>query len=118
MPPAVPQVKGGKLRAIAVTSAQRSPVLPDVPTMSEQGMKDFDDLTWFGFFAPAGTPPDVVNRLNAEIMRALGQPDAREKLTSLGFDVRPNTAAEFAAFVRSEVPKWTQAVRDSGAKAD
>lgn len=118
MPPAVPQVKGGKLRAIAVTSAQRSPVLPEVPTMNEQGMKDFDDLTWFGFFAPAGTPPDIVNRMNAEIMKALMQPDVREKLTSLGFDIRPNTAAEFAAFVKSEVPKWAQAVKDSGAKAD
>jgi tripartite-type tricarboxylate transporter receptor subunit TctC len=118
MPPAVPQVKGGKLRPIAVTSAQRSPVLPDVPTMNEQGMKDFDDLTWFGFFASAGTPPDIVNRMNAEIMKALGQPDVKEKLTSLGFDIRPNTAAEFAAFVRAEVPKWAQAVKDSGAKAD
>ena len=118
MPPAVPQVKGGKLRAIAVTSAQRSPALPDVPTMNEQGMKDFDDLTWFGFFAPAGTPADIVNRLNAEIMKALGQSDVKERLSSLGFDIRPNTAAEFAAFVRAEVPKWAKAVKDSGAKAD
>ncbi len=118
MPPAVAQVKAGKLRAIAVTSAQRSPVMPDVPTMNEQGMKDFDDLTWFGFFAPAGTPPKIVNRMNAEVMKALMQPDVKEKLTSLGFDIRPNTAAEFAAFVRSEVPKWAQAVKDSGAKAD
>ncbi len=118
MPPAVAQVQAGKLRAIAVTSAQRSPVMPDVPTMNEQGMKDFDDLTWFGFFAPAGTPPKIVNRMNAEVMKALMQPDVKEKLTSLGFDIRPNTAAEFAAFVRSEVPKWAQAVKDSGAKAD
>ena len=118
MPPAVAQVKAGKLRAIAVTSAQRSPVMPDVPTMNEQGMKDFDDLTWFGFFAPAGTPPKIVNRMNAEVMKALMQPDVKEKLTLLGFDIRPNTAAEFAAFVRSEVPKWAQAVKDSGAKAD
>jgi len=118
MPPAVPQVKGGKLRPIAVTSAQRSPALPDVPTMNEQGMKDFDDLTWFGFFAPAGTPADIVNRLNAEIMKALEQPDVKEKLSSLGFDIRPNTAAEFATFVREEVPKWAKAVKDSGAKAD
>jgi tripartite-type tricarboxylate transporter receptor subunit TctC len=118
MPPAVPQVKGGKLRPIAVTSAQRSPALPDVPTMNEQGMKDFDDLTWFGFFAPAGTPADVVNRLNAEINKALELPDVKEKLASLGFDVRRNTPAEFAAFVRAEVPKWAQAVKESGAKAD
>jgi tripartite-type tricarboxylate transporter receptor subunit TctC len=118
MPPAVPQVKGGKLKAIAVTSAQRSPTLPDVPTMNEQGFKDFDDLTWFGFFAPAGTPPDIVTRLNAEINKALQQPDVKERLVSLGFDLRPMTAPEFGAFVRAEVPKWAQAVKDSGAKVD
>ncbi len=118
LPPAVPQVKAGRVRAIAVTSAQRSPVLPDVPTMNEQGMKDFDDLTWFGFFAVAGTPADAVTRLNAEIARALESPDVKEKLTSLGFDTRPMNPAEFAAFVRAEVPKWAQAVKESGAKAD
>jgi tripartite-type tricarboxylate transporter receptor subunit TctC len=118
MPPAIPQVKGGKLRAIAVTSAQRSPALPDVPTMSEQGVKGFDDLTWFGFFAPAGTPPEIVNRLNAEINKALQTPDVKEKMTTLGLDLRPMSAAEFAAYVREEVPKWAQAVKDSGAKVD
>jgi tripartite-type tricarboxylate transporter receptor subunit TctC len=118
MPPAVPQIKGGKLRAIAVTSAQRSPALPDVPTMNEQGMKDFDDLTWFGFFAPAGTPAEIVTRLNAEINKALQQPDVKEKLSSLGFDIRPMSAPEFTAFVRDEVPKWAKAVKDSGAKVD
>ena len=118
MPPAVPQVKAGKLRAIAVTSAQRSPALPDVPTMNEQGMKDFDDLTWIAFFAPAGTPPDVVNRLNAEINKALASPDVRDKLVGLGFDVKPQSAAEFGTFLRAEVVKWAQAVKDSGAKVD
>ncbi len=118
MPPAVPQIKAGKLRPIAVTSAQRSPALPDVPTMNEQGMKDFDDLTWIAFFAPAGTPPELVNRINAEINKALQQPEVRDKLVSLGFDVRPSSAADFAAFVREEVVKWAQAVKDSGAKAD
>jgi tripartite-type tricarboxylate transporter receptor subunit TctC len=118
MPPAVPQVKAGKIRPIAVTSAQRSPALPDVPTMNEQGMKDFDDLTWFGFFAPAGTPGEIVNRLNAEITRALESPDVKERLTGLGFDVQRMSPGEFAAFVRAEVPKWAQAVKDSGAKAE
>jgi tripartite-type tricarboxylate transporter receptor subunit TctC len=118
MPPAVPQIKGGKLKPIAVTSAQRSPALPDVPTMNEQGMKNFDDLTWIGFFAPAGTPPDVVARLNAEINKALQSPEVKEKLVSLGFDVRPYTSAEFGTFVREEVAKWAQAVKDSGAKVD
>lgn len=118
MPPAVPQIKAGKVRPIAVTSAQRSPALPEVPTMNEQGMKDFDDLTWLGFFAPAGTPPETVNRMNAEIAKALAQPDVREKLASLGLEVRPNTPAQFADYVRAEVQKWAQAVKDSGAKAD
>lgn len=118
MPPAVPQIKAGKVRPIAVTSAQRSPALPEVPTMNEQGMKDFDDLTWLGFFAPAGTPLEIVNRMNAEIAKALAQPDLAEKLASLGLEVRPNTPAEFADYVRAEVRKWAQAVKESGAKAD
>jgi tripartite-type tricarboxylate transporter receptor subunit TctC len=118
MPPAVPQIKAGKLRPIAVTSAQRSPALPDVPTMNEQGMKNFDDLTWIAFFAPAGTPPEVVTRLNAEINKALQSPEVKDKLVSLGFDVKPGTPAEFGAFVREEVAKWAQAVKDSGAKVD
>jgi tripartite-type tricarboxylate transporter receptor subunit TctC len=118
MPPAVPQVKAGKVRALAVTSAQRSAALPDVPTMSEAGFPGFDDLTWFGFFLPAGTPEPIVARLNAEINRALELPDVRERLGQLGLDFRARSPAEFAAFLRQEIPKWAQAVRDSGAKAD
>jgi tripartite-type tricarboxylate transporter receptor subunit TctC len=118
MPPAIPHVKSGKLRPIAVTSAQRSPALPDVPTVNEQGFTGFDDLTWIGFFVPAGTPADVVNRLNAEVNRVLESPDVREKLGQLGFESRRNSPAEFAAFVQEEVPKWAKAVKDSGAKVD
>ena len=118
MPPAVPQVKAGRVRAIAVTSAQRSPALPDVPTVNEQGYSGFDDLTWVGFFAPAGTPPEIVNRLNAELNRAFAAPDVRDKLAALGLESRQNSPADFAAFLRVEVPKWSKAVKDSGAKAD
>ena len=118
MPPAVNHVRAGRLRAIAVTSAQRSPALPDVPTVNEQGFSGFDDLTWTAVFAPAGVPQDVVNRLNSEMNRAFSQPDVKEKLASLGLDWRPNTAGEFAAFLRDEVQKWAKAVRDSNAKAD
>jgi tripartite-type tricarboxylate transporter receptor subunit TctC len=118
MPPAVPQVKGGKLRPIAVTSAQRSPALPDVPTVNEQGFTNFDDLTWFAFFAPAGTPPEIVDRMNAEINRALEAPDVKERLAQLGLEFRRNSPAEFGAFLKEEVVKWAQAVKDSGAKAD
>src|SRR4051812_21092977 len=118
MPPAVPQVKAGKVRAIAVTSAQRSPALPDVPSVNEQGLSGFDDLTWTGFFAPAGLSQEVVNRLNSEINRALSAPDVRERLAQLGLEWQPNTSAEFAAFLREEVQKWAQAVKESGARAD
>jgi tripartite-type tricarboxylate transporter receptor subunit TctC len=118
MPPAVPQVKGGKVRAIAVTSAQRSPALPEVPTVNEQGLSGFDDLTWTAFFAPAGTSQDLVNRLNSEINRALSAPEVRERLAQLGLEWRSNTSGEFATFLRSEVQKWAKAVKDSGAKAD
>ena len=118
MPPAVSQVKGGRVRAIAVTSAQRSPALPEVPTVNEQGFSGFDDLTWTAFFVPAGMPQDLVNRLNSEISRALLAPDVAERLAQLGLEWKPNTPAEFAAFLREEVPKWAKAVKDSGAKAD
>ena len=118
MPPAVPHVRAGRVRALAVTSAQRSPALPDVPTVNEQGYSGFDDLTWTAFFAPAGMSQDLVNRLNAEINRALSAPDVQERLASLGLDWKANTSGEFAAFLRLEVQKWSQAVRDSGARAD
>jgi len=118
MPPAVSQVKGGKVRAIAVTSAQRSPALPEVPTVNEQGLSGFDDLTWTGFFVPAGMPQDLVNRLNSEINRALLAPDVAERLAQLGLEWKTNTSGEFAAFLRNEIEKWSRAVGESGAKAD
>jgi tripartite-type tricarboxylate transporter receptor subunit TctC len=118
MPPAVPQVRGGRVRAIAVTSAHRSPALPDVPTVNEQGFSGFDDLTWTAFFAPAGMPQDLVNRLNAEINKALSTSEVQEKLAQLGLEWKANTSGEFAAFLRSEVTKWAQAVKESGARAD
>jgi tripartite-type tricarboxylate transporter receptor subunit TctC len=118
MPPAVPQVKGGKVRAIAVTSAQRSPALPEVPTVNEQGFSGFDDLTWTGFFVPAGMSQDLVNRLNSEISRALLAPDVAERLAQLGLEWKTNTSGEFAAFLHNEIEKWSRAVGESGAKAD
>jgi tripartite-type tricarboxylate transporter receptor subunit TctC len=118
LPPAVTHVKAGRVRAIAVTSAQRSPALPEVPTVNEQGFSGFDDLTWIGFFAPAGMPQDLVNRINSEITRALSSPHVAERLAQLGLEWKPNSSGEFAVFLRSEVQKWAKAVQDSGAKAD
>ena len=118
LPPAVPHAKAGRVRPLAVTSAQRSPALPDVPTVNEQGFSGFDDLTWTAFFAPAGMSQDLVNRLNAEINKALSAPDVQERLTNVGLDWKANTSGEFAAFLRSEVSKWSRAVKESGARAD
>jgi tripartite-type tricarboxylate transporter receptor subunit TctC len=118
MPPAVPHVQAGRVRALAVTSAQRSPALPEVPTVNEQGFTGFDDLTWIAFFAPAGMSQDLVNRINSEVSRALAAPDVSERLALVGLDWHPNTPGEFAAFLREEARKWAQAVKDSGAKAD
>jgi tripartite-type tricarboxylate transporter receptor subunit TctC len=118
MPPAVPHVKAGRVRAIAVTSAQRSPALPEVPTVNEQGYSGFDDLTWVGFFAPAGTPQEIILKLNSELNKAFAAPEVKDRLSALGLETKANTPAEFAAFIREEVPKWAKAVKDSGAKAD
>ena len=118
MPPTIAQVKAGRLKAIAVTGAQRSPALPDVPTVAESGYAGFDDVTWFGFFAPAGTPAEVIARLNAELNRIFELEDVNARLASLGLSTARNTAAEFAEVIRNEIPKWAKVARDSGAKAD
>lgn len=118
MPPAVPMIKSGKLKAIAVTSATRSPLLPDVPSITELGYKEFDDYTWFGFFAPAGTPPEVINKLNAAINRAMASSEVVDRFAQLGMASTPNTVVEFGSFLKAEVPKWAAVVKSSGAKAD
>jgi len=118
MSAAVMHVRARRVRAIAVTSAQRSPALPDVPTVNEQGFSGFDDLAWTAVFAPAGTPMELVNRLNSEINRALASPEVQERLARLGLEWHANTSGEFAAFLREEVAKWSLAVKESGARAD
>ena len=118
MPPAVPMIKSGKLKALAVTSATRSPLLPDVPSITEFGYKEFDDYTWFGFMAPAGTPPDVVNKLNAALNRAMASTDVVERFAQLGMASSRNTTIEFNNFLKAEVPKWAAVVKSSGAKVD
>ncbi len=118
MPPAVPQVKAGRLRPVAVTSAQRSGVLPDTPTVAESGFPGFADYTWFSLFAPAGTPPAIVKKLNTEINRILQLPDVKERLAVLSLEYTPNSPAEFAATFKEEVAKYAKMVKESGAKAD
>jgi tripartite-type tricarboxylate transporter receptor subunit TctC len=118
MPPTVPHVRAGKLRALAVTGARRSPALPDVPTVAEAGFAGFDDVTWFGVFAPAGTPAGVVERLNTEINRIFADEEVRARLVQQGLAATRNSAAEFAEVLRVEAVKWARAARDSGARAD
>lgn len=118
MPPAVPQIKAGKLRAIAVTSARRSALLPDVPSVTEFGYADFDDYTWVGFFLPVGTPQALVDQINAEINKAMELPDSRERFVALGMESSRNSSAEFGNFLRAEVSKWAEVVKVTGAKVE
>ena len=118
LPTALPLVKSGKLRAFAVTSAQRSPLLPDVPTLTEAGVKGFEATAWFGFVAPAGTPAPILDRLNAEVLKALSDRSFRAELTAQGVEVVGNSRAEFARLIADESLKWKQVVDKSGAKAD
>ena len=113
-----PLAKGGKLRALAVTTAKRSAVAPDVPTLSESGLAGYEVGSWQGVFAPAGTPPAIVKRLNAEIVKIINMPDVKEKLIGLGAEPVGNTSEEFAALVKTEVVKWAEVVKQSGAKVD
>jgi len=110
--------KSGKLRALAVTTAKRSPVAPDVPTLAESGLPGYEVGSWQGVFAPAGTPPDIVKRLNAEIVKIINSPDVQKKLLELGAEPVGNSSEEFSALVKTEVVKWGDVVKKSGAKVD
>jgi tripartite-type tricarboxylate transporter receptor subunit TctC len=116
MPPAMPHVKAGKLRALAVTTTRRSPAAPDVPTMTEAGVPGFDISNWFAYFVPSGTPADVIARLNSEVNRGLKQPDVREKLANVGAETVGTSPDELAKFVRAETEKYARLVKLSGAK--
>jgi tripartite-type tricarboxylate transporter receptor subunit TctC len=116
---ALPNVKAGRLRALAVTTRARSPAVPDLPTIAESGLPGFDLTTWFGVMVPDGTPPEIVTKLNAEIVRALNAKDMRERLEKMGAEVpSQNTPEHFAAFIRSEAAKYAKVVKDSGAKVE
>jgi tripartite-type tricarboxylate transporter receptor subunit TctC len=115
---AMAQLKSGRIKALAVTTGERSKLAPDLPTMAEAGMPGFDISTWFGILAPAGTPPDVVAKWNAELVKALNAPDVREKMLAQGADPAPTTPAEFAAFIAREREKYARIVKASGARVD
>ena len=113
-----PLAKAGKLRALAVTTAKWSPVAPDVPTLAESGLAGFEVGSWQGVFSPAGTPPAIVKRLNAEIVKILNMPDVKEKVLALGAEPVGDTSEQFTAYVKTEVVKWSDVVKKSGAKVD
>ena len=118
MSSALPNIKAARVRALAVTTLRRSPLLPQLPTISEAGLRGFDISTWFGIFAPAGTPPEIVGKLNAETVRILNSREMKERLLALGAEPVGNRPDEFAAFVKLEIQKYAKVIKASGAKAD
>ena len=115
---AVPQVKAGKARALAVTGTRRAAALPDVPTVAETGLKGYEVTTWFGMVAPANTPRAILERLHKETVAILNLKDVRETLLDRGIDAAPSTPEQFAAHIRAETDKWTKVVRNAGIKAE
>jgi len=114
----VGHIKAGLVRPIAVTTLTRIAAFPDIPTMDELGLKGFDATTWHGFVAPAATPKDIVDRLSGAIAAALKDPGVKKSLDDLGVDIVGNSSAEFAAYIKTEIPKWTAVVKASGAHVD
>ena len=118
LPSALALIKGGRLKALAVTSKERAPALPDVPTMAESGLPGFEASSWFGLLAPAGTPQPVVAKLNAEIAKWLASPEAKEKLLAQGANAAGGTPEDFTRHIAAETAKWQKVVKESGAKVD
>ncbi|MGH8788732.1 MAG: tripartite tricarboxylate transporter substrate binding protein [Cupriavidus necator] len=119
LPSSMALIKSGKLKALAVTSAKPSPALPGVPTIAQAaGLPQYEASSWFGMLAPAGTPPDVIHRIQQEVAKALNAPAVRERLQAQGAEPVGNTPEQFAAFIRAETAKWAKVVKDSGAKVD
>jgi tripartite-type tricarboxylate transporter receptor subunit TctC len=115
----VPQLKANRLRGLATTSAQRSALMPDLPTFAEAGLTGYEVYGWYGFLVPAGTPRDIIARLHADISKALANPDVLQTLSGVGLEaVKANSPDEFGTFIRAEITKWAKVVQQSGAKAD
>jgi tripartite-type tricarboxylate transporter receptor subunit TctC len=113
----LPTVREGKLRGLALTSRQRSPNVPELPTMIESGIADFELTSWFGLLAPAGTPAPIVGKLHQAAIKIVAQPDTRERFTQLGLDVVGNPPDEFAAIIKTDIAKWAKVIKDAGIKA-
>ena len=113
----LPLVREGKLRGFAVTSAGRSAIAPDLPTMAESGYPGFEAVPWFGLMAPAGTPGAIIERLHRDTVKILSSPDVRKKLNALGLDVIGGTPAELAAAIEREIPQWATVIKRAGIKA-
>jgi tripartite-type tricarboxylate transporter receptor subunit TctC len=118
MPSAIAFIKSGKLRALGVSGVKRSPALPDVPTVSEAGVSGFSVLDWQGLFTTAKTPPEIVNKLNAESVRILALPDVVERLTAAGVDIQTTTPKAWGEFVAAEISKWSRVVKEAGVKVE
>jgi tripartite-type tricarboxylate transporter receptor subunit TctC len=117
-PSAIAQIKAGQVKALAVTSLKRTPQLPDVPTFDESGLPRYESIGWYGIIAPAAVPPDIVARLNVELVAVLREPDIQERIRMVGAEPSPMTSAEFGAFIRGETTKWADVIARSGAKAN
>jgi tripartite-type tricarboxylate transporter receptor subunit TctC len=115
IPTALQHIRSGKLHPLGVTSAERAPALPDLPTIAEQGMAGFDVRAWYGVLAPAGTPKEIVDRLNAEIMKILAQSEVKERLAAIGMEAMTITAEQSGVFIRNDIARWAKIVKDSGA---
>ncbi|WP_343640088.1 tripartite tricarboxylate transporter substrate binding protein [Roseateles sp.] len=115
---ALPQIKAGKVKALAVTSARRSAQLPDVPTLAESGVPGFDVSSWQALYLPAGTPAAIVNRLNAEVQKVAAQPEVKARMEALGLEYTPNSPAQFAEFQKAEQAKWAKVIKDGNVKPD
>jgi tripartite-type tricarboxylate transporter receptor subunit TctC len=118
MIPVLPHVKAGKLRALAVTSAKPSPVLPEIPTVAESGVPGFESIAWYGVVAPAGTPRDIIAKLNAEMARILNLPDIKQRLIEMGSPPVAGTPDQFGALIKSEIVKWGKVVKQAHVSLD
>jgi tripartite-type tricarboxylate transporter receptor subunit TctC len=118
LPSSMPHIKGGKFKALAVTSAKRSSALPNVPTVAEAGVPGYEATSWFGILAPAGTPKTIVAQLNAEVVKILAQPAIKARLLEQGAEPAGGSPEDFAALIKREIPKWAKVVKDSGAAVD